>query len=472
MMMDFIRMLFVLLYFLPYAYSQKYISTRTLVAEKSGGIQNLRFSPDGKWIAGAGRNGDVYVWEVESGNLKYRLKGHVDGLTEVTFSKSGRLLGSSSADGSVRVWNMKDGSLEGVYLNEPFMVFDPKKPKDTITLISVSFVVFSPDEQYVLFGGDNGYVMKAQLGKNENGKPQKAKRLASTNPKEGWYTTITGGCITPDEKHLIVSVGNYLPTINIETGQITSAFLYPHQALNDVAEGPDKNSVASWSYDGKVTIWSYPKGDIIKQIQASKPENYSGAAFSSDGKYLITGVWDNHARVWDWKKDSVVAILEGHTAIVRICRANPKNPQMFATASYDGTIRIWEPETVISQIKFQSEVATPGKAFELKKIQFQQSSYELLADYYDELDEIVKILQKNPYLKIRIHGHTDNVGNPMLNKTLSERRAITVKNYLTERGIDKDRIETIGYGGERPRYDNSTESGRSKNRRIEIEFLY
>jgi len=455
------------------SYSQKFISTRTLTAEQSGGIQNLRFSPDGKMIAGAGRNGDAYIFDIETGKLKYRLKGHLDGLTEVTFNKSGTLLASSSADGSVRVWNMTDGSLEGVYLNEPFVVFDPKKPKDTTTLISVSFVVFTPNSQSILFGGDNGYVMKADIIKSIDGKYQKAKRLTSTNPKEGWYTTITGGCLTPDEKYLVVSVGNYLPVINIETGQIVSSFIYPNQALNDVSEGPDrKTTIASWSFDGKVTIWNYPKGEIIKQIQAAKPENYSGASFSADGQYLITGVWGNAARIWDWKKDSVVALLEGHTAIVRICRTNPKNHQMFATASYDGTIRIWEPETVISKIKFQNEAAQPGKTFELRRIQFRQSSFELVAEVYSELDELASILKQNPYVRLKIHGHTDNVGNPMLNKTLSERRAVTVQNYLADKGVEKERIQTVGYGGEKPRYDNSTEAGRSKNRRIEIEFLF
>jgi len=77
-------------------------------------------------------------------------------------------------------------------------------------------------------------------------------------------------------------------------------------------------------------------------------------------------------------------------------------------------------------------------------------------------------LKKNPLWHIDVAGHTDNVGDPRLNLALSENRAKVVSNYLMRRGIADDRLIATGYGGTRPIADNSTEGGRSKNRRVEI----
>lgn len=78
------------------------------------------------------------------------------------------------------------------------------------------------------------------------------------------------------------------------------------------------------------------------------------------------------------------------------------------------------------------------------------------------------MLSANPTLKIIVEGHTDNVGSSPSNKTLSEQRALSVKTALVNKGIPAERIEAVGYGQDVPVADNSTEEGRTKNRRVEI----
>jgi outer membrane protein OmpA-like peptidoglycan-associated protein len=70
--------------------------------------------------------------------------------------------------------------------------------------------------------------------------------------------------------------------------------------------------------------------------------------------------------------------------------------------------------------------------------------------------------------KIVIEGHTDASGSDRVNQGLSERRAITVRNYLSERGISPERMTAVGLGGTRPLADNATPQGRASNRRVEI----
>ena len=78
------------------------------------------------------------------------------------------------------------------------------------------------------------------------------------------------------------------------------------------------------------------------------------------------------------------------------------------------------------------------------------------------------MLTQYPETTITVAGHTDNTGNDRINNPLSENRARSVASYLTGRGVAASRISTVGYGSRSPVADNSTESGRAQNRRVEI----
>lgn len=81
---------------------------------------------------------------------------------------------------------------------------------------------------------------------------------------------------------------------------------------------------------------------------------------------------------------------------------------------------------------------------------------------------LVTWLDQNPDLKIRINGHTDSMGDPSLNKSLSLQRASNVRKFLIKQGIPPDQLRISGWGGARPIASNDTEEGRSQNRRVEI----
>jgi outer membrane protein OmpA-like peptidoglycan-associated protein len=84
------------------------------------------------------------------------------------------------------------------------------------------------------------------------------------------------------------------------------------------------------------------------------------------------------------------------------------------------------------------------------------------------LDEVVRVLNENPSLKLEVQGHTDNVGDDVLNMRLSLERAESVRRYLIDHGISADRLVARGYGESRPTAGNGTAGGRSANRRIEF----
>lgn len=80
-------------------------------------------------------------------------------------------------------------------------------------------------------------------------------------------------------------------------------------------------------------------------------------------------------------------------------------------------------------------------------------------------------MTENPRVNIRIVGHTDNVGSVPFNMALSQDRAAAVERFLTERGVEAERIETQGDGPSNPVADNETDEGRALNRRVEVVIL-
>ncbi|MCU0394081.1 MAG: OmpA family protein [Thermoflexibacter sp.] len=112
-----------------------------------------------------------------------------------------------------------------------------------------------------------------------------------------------------------------------------------------------------------------------------------------------------------------------------------------------------------------------GAPIQLHNLFFVQSKPILLPTSTDELNQLLELLQMYPSMTIEIAGHTDNVGDKRKNQILSQQRAIKVKEYLVEKGINADRITTVGYGGTKPIADNKDEETRKQNRRVEFRIL-
>ncbi len=108
-----------------------------------------------------------------------------------------------------------------------------------------------------------------------------------------------------------------------------------------------------------------------------------------------------------------------------------------------------------------------GRKFIIENLLFPTNS-AVLNTKVEELDVLIDFMSKRPSMRIRVEGHTDNVGSASLNQSLSERRAESVKAYIVKGGIDPRRVQTVGYGPTKPIASNSTEFGRSLNRRTEI----
>lgn len=114
-----------------------------------------------------------------------------------------------------------------------------------------------------------------------------------------------------------------------------------------------------------------------------------------------------------------------------------------------------------------------GTKVEIENILFNRANFTFAEPDVakKQIDEVITLMTANPGMAIRLEGHTDNRGNAKLLKELSEKRVKTVRDYMISRGISANRIEYIGYGGEKPITDNTNVEGREVNRRVEFVII-
>lgn len=108
------------------------------------------------------------------------------------------------------------------------------------------------------------------------------------------------------------------------------------------------------------------------------------------------------------------------------------------------------------------------KAVVQNELLFAFDSFELSEDAKGMLDKLIPVIEDVPGTKLKIIGHTDNIGDKSYNDNLSLNRAKSVASYLSAGGIDRNSIIEQGKGFSQPVADNTTEQGRAKNRRVEI----
>ncbi len=120
---------------------------------------------------------------------------------------------------------------------------------------------------------------------------------------------------------------------------------------------------------------------------------------------------------------------------------------------------------------FQLQPLKVGEQVRLDNIFFEKGAYVLKDASSSELNQIIYFMESNPFLILEIGGHTDNIGTIEYNINLSDKRALAVKNALTQRGMVSERILTKGYGMSVPQNDNTSREKRSINRRTELTII-
>jgi len=125
-------------------------------------------------------------------------------------------------------------------------------------------------------------------------------------------------------------------------------------------------------------------------------------------------------------------------------------------------------ESARNELKIQQLENETLKIDIASEVSFDFDSASLKSAFTPTLNKVADILQRYPNTIIHVVGYTDSVGSESYNMKLSERRAQSVVDYLSSRGVSSSRLYAIGKGESDPRATNDTEAGRQLNRRVEL----
>lgn len=174
-----------------------------------------------------------------------------------------------------------------------------------------------------------------------------------------------------------------------------------------------------------------------------------GIVNADDGNYAIAVTMDSN------ENDDYLMVVksEGHLFTSKLI--NPIEEEVFTPVNIDFEVRPIEV----------------GQVVELNDIYFATASFEINQKSLAVLNSFIEFLQENQFIRIKLSGHTDSIGDFDMNMRLSENRAKAVYDYLVGNGINPNRLEYRGFGETRPVASNETEEGRAKNRRTEFKII-
>jgi WD40 repeat protein/serine/threonine protein kinase len=243
----------------------------------TSGVNSVAFSPDGQRLASASghpdKPGELKVWDAQTGQELLTLKGHTSGVNCVAFSPDGRHLATASWDKSVKVWDATTGA-------EDFLLKEHSA--------AVLSVAFSPDGRHLASASDDGTIKVWDLG------TRKVVHTLKDHTSAVWSVAFSRdgrwlASASTDQQVMLWDArsGQHLRTLPGHTGTVFS-----------VAFSPDSRRLASAGLDETVKIWNTATGQEVLSL-SGHPAAVANVAFSHDGHRLASASLDGTVKIWD-----------------------------------------------------------------------------------------------------------------------------------------------------------------------------
>jgi WD40 repeat protein/energy-coupling factor transporter ATP-binding protein EcfA2 len=312
-------------------------------------IKSVGFSPDGKTIASASYYGTVKLWNQEGQEIKtFELKtdpNHSYRIASVSFSPDGNMIVAASRDGSIQLRTWEGEKLETLEEYDPVA-------RDFIgqEILEVTSVSFSPDSKIIAAARRDGTIklwsveMK-QLSRYRPDRPVTKVWRADVDEVQTFkeYNIYQSSLnFSPDSKMIAsASSDGFIKLWNVENMAITTPII---SLPSTMSLSPDGKTIAFASRAGSKGIfrlWNLadpePKG--VSYIEG----DINSISFSPDGKMIASAGADGTVILWSRKSQTVLQILERHTAPVNSVSFSPDS-KMIASAGDDGTVILWNLE--------------------------------------------------------------------------------------------------------------------------------
>ncbi len=291
------------------------ISLSKTIPGNSTFVNPVAISPDGKTLATGGKDGEISLWNLQTGKLANTLKSHSSAVDVLAFSQNGQILASGSADESIKIWNLQTG--------QQIRTFSGRSK-------GISSLAISPDSQSLVSGDRVGTIEIWNLGTGE-----------PINFFEGHAILVTSLAISPDGQTLVSSSqDNTIKLWELKTGKLihTLTAADSHHFFS-VAISPNGEKIASGSWDGAIRLWDLRAGKLIESLRVGSAP-IDSIVFRPNGQTLVSGGEDGAIRLWDLQTGKPRRTLSGHSEGVNSLAISPDG-QTLVSSSKDKTIRIW-----------------------------------------------------------------------------------------------------------------------------------
>lgn len=305
----------------------------TIVRQDAGGflLNSIAISADGAYVAAAGRGeGPPSIWDAASGRQTAVLRGHTDFVNHIAFSPDGRHLATASSDATARIWTLGGDALAILHHRASELVD----------------VNFSADGKRVITTAFDGAVRLWRWDQSDQAQPEPVRNLAQIVHALG-PNFVEGAAISPD-LHYAAGGG---PSGSVSLMRL-SASLQPlgqpvllaghGHGAHSFAFSPQSDRLASGGdEDGTVRLWDIAAQRELLHFGPGRGTFWS-IAFSGNGRYIAGAEGLGH--IWDAESGRELHRLEGHAGSVFDVAFSPDSARL-ATASEDGTARVWDVAT-------------------------------------------------------------------------------------------------------------------------------
>jgi len=311
----------------------------------------MAFSPDGRLLASGSEDNAIRLWEVETGSMVRKLSGHTGNVRSVAFSPDGRFLASGSCreikyggncyQGEVKLWDIETGRT----------VYTRRTHKDW-----VYSVVFSPDGRLLASGSCGRHPgLTCDQGEIKLWEVATGREVRTL---EGHIGVVRSVAFSPDGRLLASAGGTWDNTIRlweVTTGREVRT-LRGYSTLRSVAFSPDGHLIAFGHCEkhkygkciqGEIKLCEVASGRELRTLEGHT-KWVESVAFSPDGKLLASGSGDNMIKLWDVATGQELRTLRGHTDPVWSVAFSPDG-KLLASGSGDETLMVWDISDLVGR---------------------------------------------------------------------------------------------------------------------------
>ncbi|MDE0938169.1 MAG: WD40 repeat domain-containing protein [Mariniblastus sp.] len=319
---------------------------------KTGGSSKINcvgFSPDGRFVVGGCNDGTLQFWDARSGEKRHTLRGHTGAVLDFDFHPDGTRIATGSSDGTVKVW---DARLKSNHL----------RFEDNASAVT-----------QVGFGINHDWLISTSRISSQSAQSS-TPTVFIRNRYDGERLKSFEGIhfdLSPDGRFLAVSGWSSLTVWEIESEEKRWSIEQHHDQMNVAFRfSPDGRWLASTDRNNKIKILDALTGKESLELSGHE-SRCTCLCYSADGRYLVSGGYDDNAKLWNTNTGALVDTFDSRTMVESI--AISPNGKLIASGTRGGLIRIWD-------IQLKEELSPlVGHSGTVNSIVFNPSSTRLVS---------------------------------------------------------------------------------------------